>query len=544
LIQKGKPLSNKDDTPNSAAEDDYNKSLFSQAKIKQLSKDMKLQAKDIKRIQKSFAQLQQQQATHSNTSSDASDTESNQSHVQYATVRNDVQATSGKGKHRHGLQFTQLQPIFEPPIAQLLQHPKGKAVKLDLREVLLLDSQSTVDLLCNRDLVKRTFRSNKRMRLKSNGGTMVITKKAEISGYHAHVWYNKHAMITNILSLSNVIKQYPVTYDSADKMFVVHRESVGKTNMEFWMHKSGIHYYDPRNDESPFHDDAIPGVTDAEIPGVHTTDIPGVTDAEIPAVFPGRVDGDAEHAPDKAEPVESAPIAQSAELQRSVVAAMEDGSDRNVEAANTVRNAVKSTEDGSDAANQVGHEAANDDGYEAADDWIEVLSKKHLRGKRILRGHPKDGVPLTANFPVVKIATHAPVWSTRNVILLEKTGMALDMAPGKPSDNEGFYTTKMKSILRTHRKQIDSKIVRFTARESGTHRVARKNAGLVLTVSANHHRSVLGAVAPRQKNARTEVVKHMGVVNEPTGPRGRLTQLKRNNRMRQPITTVDGHVLV
>ena len=110
----------------------------------------------------------------------------------------------------------------------------------------------------------------------------------------------------------------------------------------------------------------------------------------------------------------------------------------------------------------------------------------------------------------------------------------MDMAPGQPSDNEWFYTAKMKSILRTHKKKIDSKIVRFTAHESGTHRVVRKNAGLVLTVSVNHHRSVLGAVAPRQKDERTEVVKHTGVVKEPTGPRGRLTQLKRNNRMRQP----------
>jgi hypothetical protein len=56
---------------------------------------------------------------------------------------------------------------------------------------------------------------------------------------------------------------------------------------------------------------------------------------------------------------------------------------------------------------------------------------------------------------------------------------------------------------------------------------------------------MLGAVAPRQKDERTDVVKRTGVINnETTGPRGRLTQLKRNNRMRQPLTTVDGHVLV
>jgi aromatic ring-cleaving dioxygenase len=51
---------------------------------------------------------------------------------------------------------------------------------------------------------------------------MVINKKAAISGYHAHVWYNKNA-IANILALRNIIKQYRVTFDSDDKMFVVDR---------------------------------------------------------------------------------------------------------------------------------------------------------------------------------------------------------------------------------------------------------------------------------------------------------------------------------
>jgi aromatic ring-cleaving dioxygenase len=90
------------------------------------------------------------------------------------------------------------------------------------------------------------------MRLKSKGGTLLIKKQAEISGYHAHVWYNKKNAITNIISLRNLAKQYLVTYDSDDKMFVVHWESVGKKNMEFRMHDSGIHYYDPRNNESDF----------------------------------------------------------------------------------------------------------------------------------------------------------------------------------------------------------------------------------------------------------------------------------------------------
>ena len=68
---------------------------------------------------------------------------------------------------------------------------------------------------------------------------MTVTHKAQMAGYHAHVWYSKKA-ITNILALSNVIKQYRVTYDSDDQMFVVHRESDGMPNMEFRMHESGL----------------------------------------------------------------------------------------------------------------------------------------------------------------------------------------------------------------------------------------------------------------------------------------------------------------
>jgi hypothetical protein len=52
--------------------------------------------------------------------------------------------------------------------------------------------------------------------------------------------------ITNILALRNLIQQYHVTYDSNDLMFVVHREFENKPNMEFRMHQSGLHHYDPR----------------------------------------------------------------------------------------------------------------------------------------------------------------------------------------------------------------------------------------------------------------------------------------------------------
>jgi hypothetical protein len=145
------------------------------------------------------------------------------------------------------IQFAQVDNEFEPTIANLFKQV-GSLVKIDLQEVILLDSQSTMDLFCNAALVSKTYKSTTSMRPKSNGGTMVLTWKATLLGYNKDVWFITIA-ITKIITLSNLIQQYSVTYDSDDKMFVVHRESKGKPTMEFRMHKCGLHYYDPRNEK-------------------------------------------------------------------------------------------------------------------------------------------------------------------------------------------------------------------------------------------------------------------------------------------------------
>jgi hypothetical protein len=97
-----------------------------------------------------------------------------------------------------------------------------------------------MDLFCNRALVENINNSKTTMRLQSNGGHMIVKQEATVKGYHKNVWYIEKA-ITNIVALSNVIKQYRVTYDSDNLKFVVHRESAGKPNMEFRMHESGLH---------------------------------------------------------------------------------------------------------------------------------------------------------------------------------------------------------------------------------------------------------------------------------------------------------------
>jgi hypothetical protein len=118
----------------------------------------------------------------------------------------------------------------------------GDKITLDLKNVML-HSQSTMDLFCNKNLVQKIYKTIDTMKLKSNGGSMVVGRKATISGYRKEVWFSTDA-VTNIVALSNLIQQHRVTYNGNDMMFVVHRE-LENSSMEFRMHESGLHCYDP-----------------------------------------------------------------------------------------------------------------------------------------------------------------------------------------------------------------------------------------------------------------------------------------------------------
>jgi hypothetical protein len=179
--------------------------------------------KDFKSMQKAFTKVNTQLKKLKEADSDLSGSEDddNQSHFQMDAV----------------IQFAQVDKEFDPTIANLFKQA-GSSVKIDLREVILLDSQSTMDIFCNVALVSKTHKSTTSMRLKRKGGTMSVTWKANMPGYNKDVWFSTRA-ITNIITLSNLIQQYRVTYASYNKMFVLHRESQGKPNMEFRMHKCG-----------------------------------------------------------------------------------------------------------------------------------------------------------------------------------------------------------------------------------------------------------------------------------------------------------------
>jgi hypothetical protein len=217
--------------PDGKEDNDEDKSKTSSAEsVKKLTKDLKSMKKKMNTLN---AQLDRLHGDDSDMS-DSEDEVEETSHFQAA------------------FQFVQSEAHFCPTIENMFKQRDARPQDLDLREVILLDNESTTDLFCNRRLAGDIRRSDDRMKLFSNGGRMTIQHKSKVPGYRPRVWFDDRA-ITNIMALKNVIKQYRVTYDSSKAtVFIVHRQAHGKPDMYFKMHPSGLHYFDPRDESFTF----------------------------------------------------------------------------------------------------------------------------------------------------------------------------------------------------------------------------------------------------------------------------------------------------
>ncbi len=78
-----------------------------------------------------------------------------------------------------------VQQLFSP-----MSFNQSFKANIDLRDKVLLDSQSTIDLYCNARMLTNIHTVPTPARLKSNGGTMLLTKQGTAGGYRQPVWYH------------------------------------------------------------------------------------------------------------------------------------------------------------------------------------------------------------------------------------------------------------------------------------------------------------------------------------------------------------------
>jgi hypothetical protein len=106
---------------------------------------------------------------------------------------------------------------------------------------ILLDNQSTVDVFCNKALLKNIRRASRSCRISCNAGVVEVSMVGDLPGYPAPVWYHPNG-IANILSLHLVNKHCRVTYDSHELGQAFHVTKGDGTMRDFNPSSSGLHY--------------------------------------------------------------------------------------------------------------------------------------------------------------------------------------------------------------------------------------------------------------------------------------------------------------
>jgi hypothetical protein len=114
------------------------------------------------------------------------------------------------------------------------------------RDWILLDNQSTVDVLSNEKLLENIRKATSSMRIRTQAGKIMTDMVGDLHNY-GPVWYCKGG-IANILLLNNVKRRYKVTFDSENgNEFVVHKTCRGTRT--FRQSTRGL-YYMSTNDGS------------------------------------------------------------------------------------------------------------------------------------------------------------------------------------------------------------------------------------------------------------------------------------------------------
>jgi hypothetical protein len=114
---------------------------------------------------------------------------------------------------------------------------------------ILLDSQPTVSVFKNRNLLTNMRPSARTLRVHTNGGTQTSNQIGSVPNF-GNVWYNTKSL-ANILSMAEVRRNgCPITMDTAVEaaMTAVHRSD--GSLMKFHEFKSSLYYYDTKQEQT------------------------------------------------------------------------------------------------------------------------------------------------------------------------------------------------------------------------------------------------------------------------------------------------------
>ena len=130
-----------------------------------------------KKFKKQFTQLKAQ----IEADEDILDSDDEQSHFQFM---------------QHFCLFNQYVTPVERHTEVALKQSKGKLSNINLREVILLDNQSTMSLFCNRRMVTNVSSSAEPLTLRSNRGTLDVDHTALI-GQSTKYGFLKKPLLTS-----------------------------------------------------------------------------------------------------------------------------------------------------------------------------------------------------------------------------------------------------------------------------------------------------------------------------------------------------------
>ena len=116
---------------------------------------------------------------------------------------------------------------------------------ISVRDQILLDTGSTMDLLCNSRLLSgMPYLADKPIQMLTNAGTKVHRYQGKVPVFKQPVWFDPMA-ITNIMSLNSLKRDHDVIYDQNADTFTVYDRKTGDTIAVFESNEKGLYLFTP-----------------------------------------------------------------------------------------------------------------------------------------------------------------------------------------------------------------------------------------------------------------------------------------------------------